>query len=69
MYLPSYFDINVKSKRDAGDYVAQLQANPASTDTLREEFWKYRPAQERITKWYGQDGTANSSVSSGTSQS
>lgn len=66
---PSYFDINVKSKGEAGDYVAQLQANPASTDTLREEFWKYRPAQERITKWYGQDGTPNSSVSSGTSQS
>lgn len=64
---PSFFDVNVKSKGEAADYVAQLQARPREADSLRKSFWGYRPATARFKEWHGATSKADTPPGAGSS--
>jgi hypothetical protein len=51
---PAYFDVNVKSKGGAADYVTQLSNPERDSDVLRQEFWGFKPARTRFKEYAGQ---------------
>ena len=51
---PAYFDVNVKSLADTQDYLGQQGTASRDPDALRQEFYGFKPAQERFRQWEGQ---------------
>lgn len=51
---PAYFDVNVKSLADTQDYLGQHGTASRDPDALRQEFYGFKPAQERFRQWEGQ---------------
>lgn len=51
---PAYFDVNVKSLADTKDYLGQYGAKSRDPEALRQEFYGFKPAQERFRQWEGQ---------------
>jgi len=51
---PAYFDVNVKSLADTQDYLGQYGKAARDPDALRQEFYGFKPAQERFRQWEGQ---------------
>jgi hypothetical protein len=51
---PAYFDVNVKSLADTQDYLGQYGTAARDPDALRQEFYGFKPAQERFRQWEGQ---------------
>ena len=50
----AYFDVNVKSLADTQDYLGQYGKAARDPDALRQEFYGFKPAQERFRQWEGQ---------------
>ena len=50
----AYFDVNVKSLADTKDYLGQYGTAARDPDALRQEFYGFKPAQERFRQWEGQ---------------
>jgi hypothetical protein len=50
---PAYFDVNVKSLSDTQEYLEQYGTNARDPDALRQEFYGFKPAQERFRQWEG----------------
>jgi hypothetical protein len=67
---PSYFDVNVKRRRDAEGYVAQRAGAPEeSKEALQQEFWGFKPATERFREYADENpatGMAAGKVAAGT---
>jgi hypothetical protein len=51
---PAYFDVNIKSLADTQDYLGQYGKTARDPDALRQEFYGFKPAQERFRQWEGQ---------------
>jgi hypothetical protein len=51
---PAYFDVNIKSLADTQDYLGQYGKAARDPDALRQEFYGFKPAQERFRQWEGQ---------------
>jgi hypothetical protein len=51
---PAYFDVNIKSLADTQDYLGQYGNTARDPDALRQEFYGFKPAQERFRQWEGQ---------------
>ena len=49
---PSYFDVNVKSRRASEKYVKQLENDEVDLDAQRQDFYGFRPARERFEEFY-----------------
>jgi len=52
---PSFFDVNVKSRAQTQDYVAQLQGGQRDADALHQEFYGFKPATTRFREFSGED--------------
>ena len=52
---PGYFDVNVKSRKQTAEYVAQLQNPQRDPDALHQEFYGYRPATQRFKEFTGEN--------------
>ena len=52
---PGYFDVNAKSLEETQGYLAQLASRErgASLEDLREDFYGFKPAQERFKRYTG----------------
>jgi hypothetical protein len=50
---PAYFDVNIKSLADTQDYLGQHGKAARDPDALRQEFYGFKPAQERFRQWEG----------------
>jgi hypothetical protein len=50
---PAYFDVNIKSLADTQDYLRQHGNTARDPDALRQEFYGFKPAQERFRQWEG----------------
>jgi hypothetical protein len=50
---PAYFDVNIKSLADTQDYLRQYGDTARDPDALRQEFYGFKPAQERFRQWEG----------------
>ena len=50
---PAYFDVNVKSLSDTQEYLKQYGTEARDPDALRQEFYGFKPAQERFRQWEG----------------
>jgi hypothetical protein len=50
---PAYFDVNIKSLADTQDYLGQYGKAARDPDALRQEFYGFKPAQERFRQWEG----------------
>ena len=70
---PGYFDVNAKSLEETQGYLAQLASRErgASLEDLREDFYGFKPAQERFKRYtgisepaYPQEGAAGRGPSS-----
>ena len=70
---PGYFDVNAKSLEETQGYLAQLASRErgASLEDLREDFYRFKPAQERFKRYtgisepaYPQEGAAGRGPSS-----
>ena len=48
---PSYFDVNVKSRRSAQEYVEQLEKDEVDLDAQRQDFYGFKPATERFQEY------------------
>jgi hypothetical protein len=51
---PAYFDVNIKSLADTQDYLGQYGNTARDPEALRQEFYGFKPAQERFRQWEGQ---------------
>jgi hypothetical protein len=51
---PSFFDVNVKSRAQTKDYVAQLQGAKRDPDVLHQEFYGFKPATTRFREFSGE---------------
>jgi hypothetical protein len=51
---PAYFEVNIKSLADTQDYLGQYGNTARDPDALRQEFYGFKPAQERFRQWEGQ---------------
>ena len=50
----SYYDVNVRSRDAAQEYVAQLENPKRDTEVLRQEMWGFKPARTRFQEYSGQ---------------
>ena len=51
---PSFFDVNVKSRAQTKDYVAQLQGAKRDPDVLHQEFYGFEAATTRFREFSGE---------------
>jgi len=56
---PSYFDVNVKSKRASEKYLEQLENDEVDLDAQRQDFYGFKPARERFEEFYREAGMAD----------
>tara|TARA_B100000424_G_scaffold236362_1_gene201253 strand:+ start:236 stop:2944 length:2709 start_codon:yes stop_codon:yes gene_type:complete len=56
---PSYYDVNVKSKRASEKYLEQLENDEVDLDAQRQDFYGFKPARERFEEFYREAGMAD----------
>ena len=49
----AYFDVNVKSNRQAEEFVAQLSNTSRDRDALNQDMWGFKPATTRFKEYSG----------------